>query len=178
MQATIIECKNWLGNQVNIATDMDLEELWRSREYVGVRVMSTPAKIGDILPPSVDYPDGDIRHECANCDHATGGEAQRGNCECGDCAGLDCQHDMQPVVLPGTCVFFAPSLDTLHAAIREAVRFGTDTTLQIAIVGTNAGCQGHDLCPEHMGALMVEPEVLGILREADPAKVRQNHENL
>jgi len=155
---------SWLGEPVAIITSLDLGELWLSREYVGVRVMHTPAVVGDILPPSVDMPDGDIRHECSKCSHATGGEAQRGDCECGDCDGLTCEHDMCPVVLDGTCVFFAPTLDSLTEAIKQAVNFGTDTSLPIVIVGSNKGCRGHDLCPEYMGALMVEAEVLGILR--------------
>lgn len=162
-----IVAKNWLGDAVSITTSLDLEDLWYSREYVGVRVMHTPAAVGDILPPSVDMPDGDIRHICANCNHATGGESQRGECECGDCEGVECEHDMQPVVLDGTCVFIASSFSEILPAIREAVKFDIDgTSLQIVLVGTNGRCNGHDLCPEYMGAVMQDAEVLAILREA------------
>lgn len=75
---TTVEAADWLRRPATITTTLDLEELWLSRDYVGVRVMHTTGCVGDILAPSVDMPDGDIRYECSQCDHATGGESQRG----------------------------------------------------------------------------------------------------
>lgn len=170
MTQTVIKCEDWLHHPVEVTTDLDLESIWASREYVGVRVIQgTPVAVGELLAPSVDMPDGDIRHECANCSHAEGGEQQRGDCECGDCDGVECKHDMQPVALDGTCVFYAPTLDDLTHAIREAVRYDTEGTSQIVIIGSDDGCCGHELVPEHMGALIRNAEVLGVLRTPQEA---------
>jgi hypothetical protein len=164
---TTIACTDWLGDPVEIVTDLDIEELWLSCEYVGVRVVQGgEAAVGDTLDPSVDMPDGDIRHECSMCSHATGGESQRGDCECGDCDGVECDHDMQPVVLDGTCVFYGGgSLSGLYGAIREAVKYSTSGRDQIVIVGSDQlGRDDTGVVVEYMGALVRSPEVIGVLR--------------
>lgn len=147
------------------ASQIDLDAIWISREYIGVRVCAADVDVtvGTILPPSVDMPDGEIRHECRHCDHATGGEAQRGACECETCLGeAECEHKMEVVMLPGTCCFYASTRQDLDRAIIEARKYNLGPGSRIVLVGSNDQCDGHHLVPEYLGAVMRNAEVLAI----------------